>query len=342
MLVEKLKSTTIDVVGDVHGEFDALMSLLSALGYSADGVHPEGRMLVFVGDLVDRGPRSPDVLEYVMKLVLAGNAQMVVGNHELNFLKSDYHEGTGWSFWNHCPKEKKFEPYQVATDAQKKKFRDFLNNCPLILESDTVCIAHAVYSEEDAESLKSCPVQTVFEAFQFFQLERERNPEYQAAAGLAEAWLDTIDETDDGIQVSPPDGVSHYYELKQKLNPVTTVLTGVEVAAPQPFYIGGKWRFVQRHPWWNTTTCDKKIVIGHYWRRVTSERMGPENLFKDVSAYGWMGPAKNVFCVDYSVGRRYQDRSQGLGAGQYRTLLSALRLPENKVYNELGGQFECD
>jgi protein phosphatase len=44
-----------DIIGDVHGCYEELCALLDALGY-VDGVHPEGRRLVFVGDLVDRGP----------------------------------------------------------------------------------------------------------------------------------------------------------------------------------------------------------------------------------------------------------------------------------------------
>ena len=65
MLVEKLSDGPLDIVGDVHGELTALISLLNVLGYSADGVHPDGRKLVFVGDLTDRGPDSPGVINSV-------------------------------------------------------------------------------------------------------------------------------------------------------------------------------------------------------------------------------------------------------------------------------------
>lgn len=76
-----------DVIGDVHGCIDELRELLVALGYSSDGVPPEGRKAVFVGDLVDRGPDSPAVLRLVMDMVAAGRAIAVPGNHDDKLLR---------------------------------------------------------------------------------------------------------------------------------------------------------------------------------------------------------------------------------------------------------------
>ncbi|MGW2771114.1 polynucleotide kinase-phosphatase [Streptomyces olivaceoviridis] len=70
-----------DIVGDIHGCSAELEALLTELGY-VDGVHPQGRTAVFVGDLVDRGPDSPGVLRRVMSMVKSGNALCVPGNHE--------------------------------------------------------------------------------------------------------------------------------------------------------------------------------------------------------------------------------------------------------------------
>ncbi|MEV5797481.1 polynucleotide kinase-phosphatase [Streptomyces collinus] len=70
-----------DVIGDVHGCSAELEALLTALGYD-DGVHPDGRTAVFVGDLVDRGPDTPGVLRRVMSMVKDGHALCVPGNHE--------------------------------------------------------------------------------------------------------------------------------------------------------------------------------------------------------------------------------------------------------------------
>ncbi|MFJ3494376.1 polynucleotide kinase-phosphatase [Streptomyces sp. NPDC086091] len=77
-------SGPFDIVGDIHGCAAELEALLGKLGY-VDGVHPEGRQAVFVGDLVDRGPDSPAVLRRVMGMVKAGHALCVPGNHENKF-----------------------------------------------------------------------------------------------------------------------------------------------------------------------------------------------------------------------------------------------------------------
>lgn len=75
----------VDVVGDVHGCYDELLRLLGELGYRLrrgrlDG--QAGRQLVFVGDLVDRGPGVAEVLELVMGAAESGVARSVLGNHD--------------------------------------------------------------------------------------------------------------------------------------------------------------------------------------------------------------------------------------------------------------------
>lgn len=88
-LIGSLFDGPIDIVGDIHGECGALLSLLDRLGYDGQGEHPEGRRLVFIGDLVDRGPDSPGVLRLVRQLVQRKRAQCVLGNHELNLLRGE-------------------------------------------------------------------------------------------------------------------------------------------------------------------------------------------------------------------------------------------------------------
>ncbi|WP_226584017.1 metallophosphoesterase [Acuticoccus sediminis] len=81
-----------DIIGDIHGCFDELVSLLKTLGYEVDPLppgeglgaarHPDGRRVIFVGDLTDRGPRNVDVLRLAMGMVASGTALAVCGNHD--------------------------------------------------------------------------------------------------------------------------------------------------------------------------------------------------------------------------------------------------------------------
>lgn len=78
---------SFDIIGDVHGCYDELCELLEKLGYKVDEkkylVDGYGdRKIVFVGDLVDRGPKSPEVLKLVMNLIKQERAYCVLGNHD--------------------------------------------------------------------------------------------------------------------------------------------------------------------------------------------------------------------------------------------------------------------
>ncbi|MCA9038176.1 MAG: AAA family ATPase [Planctomycetaceae bacterium] len=101
-----------DIIGDIHGCCDELEGLLHELGYrpvvdeatspcdlrlsmgtgglvgsSTTFRHPEGRKAVFVGDLVDRGPRVLDTLRIVRKMVEHGTGICVPGNHDMKLLR---------------------------------------------------------------------------------------------------------------------------------------------------------------------------------------------------------------------------------------------------------------
>ena len=88
-----------DIIGDVHGCAEELKTLLQQLGYesvsgeenplwgSAVYRHPEGRKAVFVGDLVDRGPRVLETTRIVRNMVVHGSGHCVAGNHDVKLLR---------------------------------------------------------------------------------------------------------------------------------------------------------------------------------------------------------------------------------------------------------------
>jgi predicted phosphodiesterase len=67
------------IIGDVHGMLDELKTLLGKSDYTAS----RGDRVIFVGDLVNKGPESAGVVQYAMGI----NATTVRGNHEDKVLR---------------------------------------------------------------------------------------------------------------------------------------------------------------------------------------------------------------------------------------------------------------
>jgi protein phosphatase len=88
-----------DIIGDLHGCTDELEELLDRLGYAVVGTvgegvwmgpvwaHPAGRKVIFLGDLVDRGPRILAGLRLVRNMVTHGSALCVPGNHDVKLVR---------------------------------------------------------------------------------------------------------------------------------------------------------------------------------------------------------------------------------------------------------------
>lgn len=83
-----------DIIGDIHGCFDELTALFTKLGYDFGSENhgfaptpPHGRKVIFLGDLVDRGPKVVPVLKLTMAMAKAGTALCLPGNHDNKLLR---------------------------------------------------------------------------------------------------------------------------------------------------------------------------------------------------------------------------------------------------------------
>lgn len=142
-----------DIIGDVHGCFDELVELLHLLGYhvgerrSVSGeqtytiTHPERRRLIFVGDLVDRGPKVVEVLELVMTASARGRAVVVLGNHDRKLLRylSGHSVTVAHGF------ETTVEQLARTSEEFQRRVERFLKHLPhhLVLEEGKLVVAHA-------------------------------------------------------------------------------------------------------------------------------------------------------------------------------------------------------
>ena len=303
-LHQRLPDGPLAIIGDVHGHHEALDALLRRLGLNPDDPsHNPGETLVFVGDLVDRGPNSVAVVQRVAQWVAAGRARMVLGNHEINLLKNERKSGNkGWfhGLAGCDPIDGKIHrpdyPSYVATPDEKASMLAFFCEQPLTLQRDDLCVVHAQW---DAQAI-------------------HRLHAFANVLGAIEATADaTFEAPARRRQHARPSWAGQRAEAEaaaQNSNPLSVLTSGAErVGDPDRMtFAGGRWRQVERQPWWEAWDDERAVVFGHYWRHPSTGD------FAGVGIDHGVGRRRNAYCVDFSVGKR---PSGGQGA------LAALRWP---------------
>jgi len=344
-LIQALPSGALDIVGDIHGEYEALVTLLQHLGYDAQGRHPHNRTLVFVGDFCDRGPNSPAVLALVQKLVESGRAVAVLGNHEINLLREDAKDGSGWFFDARVEKDhEKYAPYHRPSDEERAQIVAFLSSLPIGRERDDLRVIHAAWQADEIAAVRALPLGSVRERYDAWENESKRqaaeNQMEQRMAVELERWEHGLENK----HWEPPfmHALADFEASKQMMNPLKVLTSGVERKGATPFFSSGKWRFVDLVQWWDTYEDATPVVIGHYWRRVnkidrTAIGKGDPDLFENTHPYAWHGKRGNVFCVDFSAGGRWTERKAGTVVG-HDFKLAALRWPERGLQFDDGHQ----
>ena len=145
-----------DIIGDIHGEYDALVRLLEKLGYrqGANGWGHPDRSVVFVGDFIDRGAAQKPVLDTVMQMVDQGNAQAVMGNHEFNALGFHTPKPGQPDQWYRPRTNKNIKQHLAFLQAyldkpdELHKVLEFFKTLPLWLDLDDIRVVHACWSQE--------------------------------------------------------------------------------------------------------------------------------------------------------------------------------------------------
>lgn len=76
-------------IGDIHGRLDLLDTLLREIEADDAKRGPAQSRIIFLGDLIDRGPHSAQVVARAMEVqASSSNCQFLLGNHEEVFLKA--------------------------------------------------------------------------------------------------------------------------------------------------------------------------------------------------------------------------------------------------------------
>jgi protein phosphatase len=142
-----------DIIGDIHGCGDELAELLIGLGYRADAeglyAHPDGRTLVFIGDLGDRGPYSADVFALAMAMVRRGLGLYTPGNHCNKLMR--YLQGRKVTQSHGLASTvRQVEARSAEHTAFREQLEEFIESAPpyLWLDDGALVVAHAGIKED--------------------------------------------------------------------------------------------------------------------------------------------------------------------------------------------------
>lgn len=199
-----------DLIGDVHGCGSTLVALLEKLGYQkVDGTYQyanqqKPRQVIFVGDIIDRGPRIRQALHVVRDMVDRGSARLIMGNHEYNALgyctrarpdSSRQYLREHGERHNLLIKEtlEQFSNYSQEWQA----FLDWFIQLPVFLEYERFRVVHACWdSAKIARFIGERGVNTIDEDFLHASVDK------QAFAGRF------MDRLTRGIDLALPEGVA--------------------------------------------------------------------------------------------------------------------------------------
>ena len=152
--------TGYDVIGDVHGHADALTGLLRTMGYAErNGAWGHAsRQAVFVGDIIDHGPQQLETIDIVRRMVDAGTAQVVLGNHEFNAVAFATSDARGDHLRTRSKKNRKQHAAFLAAvgldSPLHRELVDWFTTIPLWLELDGLRVIHACWSEPDLDHMR--------------------------------------------------------------------------------------------------------------------------------------------------------------------------------------------
>lgn len=184
------KFNGITVIGDVHGMYQ---SLLSALDWARSRRH----FVIFLGDIVDYGQGTLECADEVYRMVMRGNGELIIGNHERKIARwidqsergrhmmklSDGNRVTTQAL-NHLGNPRK--------DHWMSRFRGLVSRSPLVLKLDNHIFTHAAIhpswwiGEEDHRNMENY---ALFGEFDFSSSDSETNRPQRTYN-----WIDAIPE----------------------------------------------------------------------------------------------------------------------------------------------------
>ncbi|KAF1053423.1 MAG: Bis(5'-nucleosyl)-tetraphosphatase PrpE [asymmetrical] [Stenotrophomonas maltophilia] len=283
-----------DLIGDVHGCAHTLEHLLERLGYRFSGGvwrHPR-RQALFLGDLVDRGPRIREALHRVHDMVADGQAVCIMGNHEFNLLgwATPAAPGSGRQYVReHTPRHQRLIQETLDQfEGHSRDWQDFMGwfrSLPLFIDAGRFRMVHACWDEQVIRTLREqFPNGCIDDAF----LMASAEPGSFAQKACDRLLRGTDMRLPNGLTLTGKDGFTRaFFRTKFWEEDQAPETYGDIVFQPDalPETVANEPLSEEQKSSLLAYGADEPLLfVGHYWRRGTPAPIRP-----------------NLACLDYSA-----------------------------------------
>lgn len=268
----------MDIIGDIHGHAEQLVALLEKMGYiQSDGTYTYAgntpRKAVFVGDLIDRGPKIRETLAIVKAMVSSGNAYCIRGNHEDNAIKFWTHGDRGYerkhSIKNIIQHYATIKAFQNRED-EWNEYVEWFKTLPYFLDFKDMRVVHASWHSAltlpDFDINNDSHVQGIIMHGEEVHLpsgtsfrDKDGNVRY---SGRSQWWLNPV-------------GLTYRQYMETYVHDIPDSRLDTPISSDVLKELGTGY-----------DVGDKPVFFGHYWLR------GEPKIQAD-----------NVCCLDYSVAK---------------------------------------
>lgn len=281
-----------DLIGDVHGCANSLARLLQKMGYEhrGDCYRHATRKVIFVGDIVDRGPRIREALHIVKDMVDQGQAEIVLGNHEYNSMGycTPGPNGSGKPFIrehtarNHRLIRETLEQFEDYA-SEWKSFLEWFHDIPLFIEKEHFRVVHACWDHSAIEKLKE---QSPSHCITKDMLDETVRPDSFVASVIDKLTRGTALHLPNGESILGKDGfVRHMFRTKFWSDSPQTYNDVVFQPDPLPPEMATRTlSAIEKQQLLSYSLSEKPVFVGHYWMSGEPVPITP-----------------NIACLDYSA-----------------------------------------
>jgi hypothetical protein len=281
-----------DIIGDIHGHYNDLRFLLLKMGYgqSEKGyLYHADRQAIFVGDYIDRGKNSRQVVQLVRAMQENGAAIALMGNHEYNAIcyhtkgsEGDYlRPRTPQNIDQHEDTLTSFE-----SDSFLKDTLDWFKELPLFYENPYFRVVHANWDQDKLAVLQT-----------YFGGDKLRETHLELSATKDNPLYEAVEIVLKGKELPLPENIVFFDSDNHKRSKVRVKwwesnsgrpIKELAVKSQDVMGLSEEVKADPEHNFEAYPSGEKPVLFGHYWLE------GEEPMVQ----------APNVCCVDYSVAKK--------------------------------------